>query len=324
MAFKKLSDYTTNERFDGREEARIQLALRKALNIAAFNTFVFCQPTDVDPLGKSGAELVKISYIDELSGASTRKLGVEGKPVNIVRKTEKVELGAINSAFDIDRRQYKSQLEAQGVINDNMNNATQSVAYELVNRFFTATIGDEHESEWNGLNYYFNSGNALDGMNNTVALTLASGIETREDALKFGKHIRKSINSMGVNKPNFVYTNAAGLELIQSYNVIMNLGIKNTKIGDVDYEEFMGVTAVQVPEGALGEGTNEAVFVFARCVKDKTGLVVITSSENIFDPIMPDFDKVNGRVAQGSNEIVCAPVPLTTECAARCRVTLGE
>ena len=54
---------------------------------------------------------------------------------------------------------------------------------------------------------------------------------------------------------------------------------------------------------------------------------VVTKDGTIFDPIVPDLAKKladgDGRVYEGSNEIVCAPVPCTIECASRCFVTVG-
>jgi hypothetical protein len=126
MAFKTLNQYTSAERFEGKQEARMHLAYRKAMSKPLFNLLPFGTPKDIDPAGVDGAELIKVSYIDGLTGAQTRKIGVEGTPLNVVRQTETVEMDALNSTFKIDRRQIKSANEYSAVVADNMNDATLS------------------------------------------------------------------------------------------------------------------------------------------------------------------------------------------------------
>ena len=55
MAFKTLSEYTTAERFEGKQEARMNLSYRKANMVPGFNLLTFCKPSDVDPAGVDGA-----------------------------------------------------------------------------------------------------------------------------------------------------------------------------------------------------------------------------------------------------------------------------
>lgn len=324
MAFKTLDQYTTEERFDGKQEARLHLAYRKAMNQPLFNALAFCTPTDIDPTGVNGAELVKVSYIDGLTGAKARKVGVEGTPINVVRKTETVEMEAINHTFNIDRRQIKSANEVNAVVNDNMNNATLSVADTLIQNLFKARKTTDWA--WNGLDYYLEDGNALSGMAVKTVLILAEGVVDSASALKFGSHLRKAINGMGVNKPNIVVTTLNGLELIQAYNQVTNVGIKYITVGDVQYTEFMGLTAIALPDEYFDEAVlnGNDVFYFIRSVADKTGFVICTKDGQIFDPISPDMDKHDGRVYEGSNEMVCVPIPCTVECASRCFVKVGE
>jgi hypothetical protein len=324
MAFKTLSQYTTAERFEGKQEARIHLAYRKAMSKPLFNMLPFCTPKDIDPAGVNGAELVKISYIDGLTGAQARKVGVEGTPLNVVRKTETVEMEAINSTFQIDRRQIKSENEYSAVVNDNMNDATLSVADTLLQNLIKGQKSADWA--WNGLDYYFEAGNALSGMDVTTVLELTDGVVDSATALKFGTQLRKAINGMGVNKPTAVITTTAGLELIQAYNQITNVGIKYITVGDVQYNDFMGLKVADLPD-AYFDATQLAKgipFYFVRLVADKTGLVIVTKDGEIFDPIAPDMNKATGRVYQGSNEMVCVPVPCTVECASRCFVKVGN
>lgn len=324
MAFKMLSQYTTDERFNGKEEARMHLAYRKAMSKPLFNMLPFATPRDIDPAGVDGAELVKISYIDGLTGAKARKIGVNGEPINVVRQTETVEMEALNSTFQIDRRQIKSANEYSAVVNDNMNDATLSVADGLLQNLIKGK--KTADFAWNGLDYYFNTGNALAGMALANVLTLADGVVDTASAFKFGNQLRKSINGMGVNKPTAVITTTAGLELIQAYNQLTMQGIKYIKVGDVEYEQFMGLNVAVLPD-AYFDSTNLAKgvpFYFVRLVADKTGFVIVTKDGNIFDPIAPDMNKSNQRVYEGSNEMVCVPVPCTTECAARCFVKVGN
>ena len=324
MAFRTLMQYTTAERFEGKQEARMHLAYRKAMTKPLFNLLPFCTPRDIDPAGVDGAELVKISYIDGLTGAKARKIGVEGKPINVVRKTEMVEMEAINSTFQIDRRQIKSVNEYGAVVADNMNDATLSVTDALLQNLIKGKKTEEWA--WNGLDYYFLDGNALSGMKITTALQLTDGVVDTATALKFGSHLRKAINGMGVNKPTAVITTTAGLELIQAYNQITNQGIKYVKVGDVEYNEFMGLKVCDLPDAYFDKLQLEdgIPFYFVRLVADKTGFVIVTKDGNIFDPIAPDMNKSDGRVYEGSNEMVCVPVPCTTECAARCLVKVGN
>ena len=324
MAFKTLSQYTTDERFNGKQEARMHLAYRKAMTKPLFNMLPFATPKDIDPAGVDGAELVKISYIDGLTGAKARKIGVNGTPINVVRQTETVEMEAINSTFEIDRRQIKSANEYTAVVNDNMNDATLSVAEGLLQNLIKGK--KTADWAWNGLDYYFESGNALNGMDVATVLELTDGVIDRATANKFGTQLRKAINGMGVNAPNTVITTPSGLELIQSYNQETNVGIKYIKVGDVEYNDFMGLRVAVLPE-AYFDDTQLAKgipFYFVRLVADKTGLVIVTKDGNIFDPIAPDMSKSNKRVYEGSNEMVCVPVPCTTECASRCFVKLGN
>lgn len=324
MAFKTLSQYTTDERFNGKQEARMHLAYRKAMTKPLFNMLPFATPKDIDPAGVDGAELVKISYIDGLTGAKARKIGVNGTPINVVRQTETVEMEAINSTFEIDRRQIKSANEYTAVVNDNMNDATLSVAEGLLQNLIKGK--KTADWAWNGLDYYFESGNALNGMDVATVLELTDGVIDRATANKFGTQLRKAINGMGVNAPNTVITTPSGLELIQSYNQETNVGIKYIKVGDVEYNDFMGLRVAVLPE-AYFDDTQLAKgipFYFVRLVADKTGLVIVTKDGNIFDPIAPDMGKSNKRVYEGSNEMVCVPVPCTTECASRCFVKLGN
>lgn len=320
MAFKSLSNYTTAERFEGKQEARMNLAYRKANMVPGFNLLTFCKPTDIDPAGVDGAELVKINYTDGLSGASTRKIGVEGKPINVVRKSETVEMEAINSTFEIDRRQIKSANEYAAVLNDNMNDSTLSVCQGLMQNLFKGKKSDT--LAWNGLDYYFEDGNALSGMRVDTVLTLSGGIVDTATALKFGNHLRKAINGMGVNKPNVLFTTSLGLEAIQAYNQITNVGIKYITVGDVEYTDFMGIKVSVEPDAYFDETllAQGVPFYFIRSAKDKTGFVIVTKDGEIFDPIVPDLNKGEGRVHVGSNEMVCVPVPCTVECAARCLV----
>jgi hypothetical protein len=324
MAFKTLSQYTTDERFNGKQEARMHLAYRKAMTKPLFNMLPFATPKDIDPAGVDGAELVKISYIDGLTGAKARKIGVNGTPINVVRQTETVEMEAINSTFEIDRRQIKSANEYTAVVNDNMNDATLSVAEGLLQNLIKGK--KTADWAWNGLDYYFESGNALNGMDVATVLELTDGVIDRATANKFGTQLRKAINGMGVNAPNTVITTPSGLELIQSYNQETNVGIKYIKVGDVEYNDFMGLRVAVLPE-AYFDDTQLAKgipFYFVRLVADKTGLVIVTKDGNIFDPIAPDMGKSNQRVYEGSNEMVCVPVPCTTECASRCFVKVGN
>lgn len=320
MAFKNLTDYTTAERFDGKQEARMHLSYRKANMTPGFNLLAFCKPSDIDPAGVDGSELIKMSYVDGLTGAKGRKLGIEGQPINVVRQTETVEMQAINQTFNIDRRQIKSPSENSAVINDNMNNATLSVCQGLMENLFKGKKTDDWA--WNGLDYYFAEGNALSGMDIKTVLTISGGIVDSATALKFGNHLRKAINGMGVNKPNVLFTTSAGLEAIQAYNQITNVGIKYITVGDVEYTDFMGIKVSVEPDGYFDEEvlTKGIPFYFMRSVKDKSGFVIVTKDGEIFDPIVPDLNKGENRVHQGSNEMVCAPVPCTVECAARCFV----
>jgi hypothetical protein len=324
MAFKTLSQYTTEERFNGKQEARMHLAYRKAMQKPLFNLLSFCQPNDVDRAGVSGAELVKISYIDALTQATARKIGVNGTPINVVRQTETVEMEAINSTFQIDRRQIKSANEYSAVLADNMNDATLSVADGLLQNLIKGK--KTADWAWNGLDYYFETGNALSGMDVADVLELTDGIIDRATAFKFGKQLRKAINGMGVNKPTAVITTPSGLEAIQAYNQEANVGIKYVKVGDVEYEQFMGLTVCVLPEAYFDatQLTKGVPFYFVRLVSDKTGFVIVTKNEEIFDPIVPDMNKSNQRVYEGSNEIVCVPVCCSTECASRCFVKLGN
>lgn len=322
MAFKTLSQYTSAERFEGKQEARMHLAYRKAMTKPLFNMLPFGTPKDIDPAGVDGAELVKISYIDGLTGAQARKVGVEGTPLNVVRKTETVEMEAINSTFQIDRRQIKSANEYGAVVADNMNDATLSVADGLLQNLIKGK--KTANWAWNGLDYYFEDGNALSGMKLTKILNLTDGVVDSATALKFGSHLRKAINGMGINKPTAVITTTAGLELIQAYNQVTNVGIKYIKVGDVEYNDFMGLKACDLPDAYFDEAilAQGIPFYFVRLVADKTGFVIVTKDGNIFDPIAPDMNKADGRVYQGSNEMVCVPVPCTVECASRCLVSV--
>lgn len=325
MAFKRLSEYTTDERFDGSvQEARMHLAYRKAMQKLLFNLLCFCTCRDIDPAGVDGAELVKISYIEGLTGAKARKIGVNGTPINVVSKTEMVEMTAINSTFEIDRRQINSDNEFSIVANNNMNDATLSVADGLLQNLLKARKSSEWA--WNGLDFYFEDGNALSGMDLKTILTLDGGVVDRSAALKFGSHLRKAINGMGTNKPTAVITTSAGLELIQAYNQETNVGIKYIKVGDVEYNEFMGLKVCDMPEEYFDEVqlAKGIPFYFVRLVPDKTGLVICVKNQGIFDPISPSKDRCNGRVYEGSNEMVCVPIPCTTECASRCFVKVAE
>ena len=60
MAFKQLSEYTSSERFDGKQEASMHLAYRKANMVPGFNLLTFGKPSDIDPAGVDGAELPQI------------------------------------------------------------------------------------------------------------------------------------------------------------------------------------------------------------------------------------------------------------------------
>lgn len=324
MAFKKLSDYTTAERFEGKQQARMFLEYRKAMNKRLFNLLPFCSPRDIDPNGVDGAEVVSISWIDGLTGAKARKLGIEGEPLNVVRKKEDLHMEAINATYQIDRRQIRSSAELPSVINDNAGNATLSVADGLLMRLFKARVSNG--DAFNGLDYYFESGNALSGMNVSTVTNLANGVVDTASALTFGNALRKAINGMGENKPTAVVTTTAGLELIQAYNQITNVGIKYIKVNDQDYTDFMGLATCDMADAYFDETTlaKGIPFYFIRLVKDKTGFVVCTKDGNIFDPIIPDASKSNGRVYEGSNEMVCVPVPCTVECASRCFVKVGE
>lgn len=320
MAFKGLPDYTTDERLEGKQKARMHLAYRKANMVHGVNTLVFCEPTDIDPAGVNGAELIKVSYIDGLTGAKRRKLGIEGEPLNVVRSTETIEMDAFNSTFSIDRRQIKSANEGATVIADNMNDATLSVCQALMQNLFKGKKGTD--LSWNGLDYYFETGNALSGMDVKTVLKLSGGVTDQATAIKFGDHLRKTINGMGVNRPNFVYTTMDGLSAVQTYNQITLAGVKYVKVGDEEYDSVLGVAVCALPDEyfdstVLAKGIP---FYFVRNVKDKTGFVIVTKDGTIFDPVVPDLSKGEGRVHTGSNEIVCAPVPCTVECAARCIV----
>lgn len=324
MAFKTLSQYTADERFDGKTSARMHLAYRKAMSKPLFNMLAFGTPRDIDPAGVDGSELVKISYVDELAKAKVRKIGLNGEPINVVRKTETVEMCALNRTFQIDRRQIKSANEYSDVLKDNMDDATLSVADALLQNIIKGKKGTD-DLTWNGLDYYFDGGNALNGMAITTSLELQGGVVDRAAALKFGGHLRKAINAMGVNKPNTVVTTTAGLELIQAYNQETNVGIKYITVGDVEYTDFMGLKVCDLPDAYFDPtkiADGKIPFYFLRLVADKTGFVIITKSSEIFDPIVPDMNKDNGRVYEGSQEMVCVPVPCTTECAAFCSVTV--
>lgn len=324
MAFKKLEDYTTEERYEGKEEARMFLAYRKAMSKRLFNLLTFCKPTDIDPAGVDGAMLVKISYIEGLTGAKARKLGVEGEPLNVVRKSETVEMEIINSTFTLDRQQIKSSKELPAVINDNMNDATLSVADEILLRFFKAKKANG--DKFNGLDYYFEDGNALSGMQIKTVLNLAEGVVDSKTALQFGTLLRKAINGMGQNKPNVLVTTTQGLELIQAYNQVTNIGNKYITVGDQEYTDFMGIKTCDMPNEYFSDESiadNKIPFTFLRSTKDKTGVVICTPNGEVFDPLVPDMSKHDGRVYEGSNESVCVPIPLTVECASRCFVTVG-
>ena len=328
MAFKGLKDYTTAERFNGKQEARMHLAYRKSMKNKFFNLLVFCKPKDIDPNGVDGAELVRISWIDGLTGAKARKIGIEGEPINVVRKTETIEMDAFNSTYEIDRRQIKSAQEIPSVLKDNADDATLSCVELMVDKVFKAKVtkGDA----FNGLDYYFEEGNALSGMNVSTVLNLDEGIVDSKTALQFGNHLRKALNGMGSNKATAVVTTQRGLELIQAYNQVTNVGIKYIKVNDEEYTDFMGLNTCDMADSFFDEEVlaKGIPFYFIRLVKDKTGFVIVTKDGTIFDPIVPNLAKkledADGRVYQGSNEIVCAPVPCTIECASRCFVTVGE
>lgn len=323
MAFKTLSEYTSAERFEGKHTAQMFLAYRKSMTKRLFNLLVFCTPRDIDPNGVNGAELVKVSWIDGLTGAMARKIGIEGKPLNVVRKSETLEMEAINSTFQIDRRQIKSSNEVASVLSDNMNDATLSVVDGLLRRLFKAKVSNG--DAFNGLDYYFGEGNALSGMVVSNVLNLADGVVDSKTALQFGNHLRKAINGMGENKPTAVVTTSQGLELIQAYNQVTNVGIKYITVGDVEYTDFMGLTTCDMPEAYFSPEILEKgiPFYFLRLKKDKTGFVICTKDGEVFDPITPDMNKSDGRVYEGSNEMVCVPVPCTVECAAICYVKVG-
>lgn len=323
MAFKRLKDYTQSERFEGKDTAAMFLAYRKAMNVDLFNMLVFCSPRDIDPTGRDGAEVVRTSYIDGLQDANIRSIGVEGTPVNITRKSSTLVMEAYNRTYEVDRRQARSSAELPSVIADNANDATLGVSRAVIKNMFQATTTGGANS-YDGLDALFDTGGLLSGMNFATPLTLTNGVTSGGSALIFGNFLRKAINAMGMNRPNIVVTTSAGLELIQAYNQVTNVGIKYIKIGDQEYTDFMGLPTVNLADEYFSETTLETgiPFYFIRSVKDRTGLVFLTTDGNIFDPVAPDFSKTTGRVAQGSNEIVGALCPCTTECASRCFVTV--
>ena len=323
MAFKKLSEYTNQERFNGKASARLHLAYRKSMEVPFFNMLTFCTPKDVDSTASNGSEHVIISYIKGLTPSQRRKVGLEGQPLNVVRDTVTFIMDCINNTYQVDRRQYRSASEFTAVVADNANDATLSITDEFISKFFKAKKV-ENEWNWDGLDRFFEQGGALAHMDIKTPLELKGGVTTHAAALKFGELMRRAINGMGSkSKPTCICTTAEGLNLIQAYNQITNVGIKYIKIGDVDYTDFMGIPVCDLSdevydETLLAEGTP---FYFLRMVKDKTGLVVLTPDGKIFDPIAPDMNSGDGhRVKSGSNEMVCCPVPLTYECAARVRV----
>nr|DAG15960.1 MAG TPA: hypothetical protein [Caudoviricetes sp.] len=329
MAFKGLSDYTNKELLAGGtpEEAQLYLAYRKAQLIYGLNTLVFGATTDIDPAGVSGSRIVKVSYIDGLTGATGRKIGQKGKSVNVVRSTETVEMSTFNSTFDVDRTQTRTANENSRVIADNMNDCTYSVAQLFLQNLFKGKIGDDIGNgvtlAWNGIDYYFGAGKALHDMDNATPLALPGGVTDQASAIKFGTHLGNSINKMGVNTFTEVWTTSAGLSQIQAYNLITNAGIRYVKVGDTEYMEFMGKRVVAVPDSYFDSTllTKGIPFYFIRSVKDKTGFAVITLDGKIFDPLVPKLLFNNDRVEQGSNEMTCVPVPCTTECVARCLVS---
>lgn len=324
MAFKTLSQYTTDERFKGKQEARMHLAYRKAMTKPLFNMLPFATPRDIDPAGVDGAELVKVTFIDESASATTRKIGVEGTPINVVRKEELLEMDCINRTFKIDRRQIKSANEFGPTVKDNMDDATIAVADGLLQNLIKGKKNTE--LAWNGLDYYFEDGNALSGMDVKTALALTGGVVDTASALKFSNFLNKAINAMGVNKPTAVITTVEGKGILQAYNTVTHAGIKDIKVGDLEYETCKGLAICDLPDAYFDETqlTKGIPFYFVRLVADKTGFVIVTKDGNIFDPIAPDMNKHDGRVYEGSNEMVCVPVPCTTECAARCFVNIAE
>lgn len=322
MAFKRLKDYTTQERFDGKDEAQMFLSYRKAITVDLFNMLVFCSPRDIDPTGRDGAEVVRTTYIDGLQDANIREIGVEGTPINITRKADTIVMEAYNRTYEVDRRQVRSSAELPSVIADNANDATLGVARAVVKNMFQAskTKGNSYD----GLDALFDEGGLLSGMNFATPLELTNGVTSASTALIFGNFLRKAINAMGQNRPNTVVTTSAGLELIQAYNQVTNVGIKYIKVGDTEYTDFMGLPTVNLANEYFSADVLKTgiPFYFLRFVQDKTGLVFLTTDGNIFDPVAPDFNKTNGRVAQGSNEIVGALCPCTTECASRCFINI--
>lgn len=328
MAFKGLSDYTNKELLAGGtpEEAQLYLAYMKALLVYGFSELVFASVTDIDPTGVNGSRILKISYIDGLTGATGRKIGQNGKAVNVVRSTKTVEMTTLSSSFNVDRVQMKTANENNRLIADNMNDCTLSVAQLFMKTLFKGKIGDDIGNgvtlAYDGIDEMLKTGNILADMDNKTILKLPGGIEDKATSNKFGKHMFSTINKMGANKPTHVVTTFAGADQFVAYNMNANAGIHYIEVGDIKYLDFAGIKVVALPDEYFSSETlaKGIPFYFMRNVKDKTGFAVVTLDGKIFDPLVPKLLFNNGRVEEGSNEMTCVPVACSAECVSRCFV----
>lgn len=254
--------------------------------------------------GNIAADYVQYSDND---GADFRGMGEEYEQNNATPEPKTVYLKALGGSYGVDN--MTSRALKNGGIDVFKEQQVQQKANQIKNGFAKNFISGDistNPKAFNGVYKAVITDNPA--QEDTNPFPLINGLN-KDNALELEMHFNELMSLMNV-EPNVVITTRKGAAIAKTLNAYRNMSTDTVEVGDVKYNQLMGIVIVQVEESYFPAAKIElgVPYIFGYIADDekgiKAGIPIDGQVLNIVDP-----ESGNGTmVKEGAVEMVTAPI----------------
>lgn len=262
------------------------------------------------PLGMgTGTGNLAASYVkyDDAVGADFRGLGEEYDADNANPEPKTVYLKALGGSYTVDR--ITDRALKNGGINVFREQQVAQKANSIKNGFAKYFISGDSSTNPKAFNGVYKGVVAeYPEQENKIAHALPGGL-TNDNAIGLEQHFNDVISLMNV-EPNAVITTRKGASLAKTLNAHRNMFTGVVEIGDVKYNQLMGLPIVTVEESyfPVGKTAIGVPFVFVYIADDtkgiRAGIPIDGQVVNITDP----EDGSGTMIKEGAVEMITVPI----------------
>lgn len=269
-----------------------------------------------------------LSY-DTPPDAKGRKIGENFEPDNQVATPTYITLKALGGSFEADIINKLAFSNSPGAV-DNWVESQIALKLDGLKRTFAKWfLGGDSETDdhqFDGMGKYFKK---FPNQVNENALELNGGL-TQANALSVQAYFNEAISAMTETPNVIITTKRGGAPMLATLEQAMHSGIMRVKIGDNEYDHFMGIPVVGLPEelwpaDMLAKGTP---FLFAK-LAERNGIRCMlpinvgSSISSIIHIVRPNFETTGKAVNEGYVQMLTALAAVDPYAAALCYVKQG-